>query len=186
MVLSNIPIPATQPSDIGDRWACEPTLGLNDQGSGQAVIDQYVSDFRELLAKDQFETTRSEQLHELAQSEPELKGLDKASDGLLLDRIYQFGLYAESILTRLEVLDRRIPDLERWRDKGKAWDQAAEDLLQELRRLRTLHRENEATMRKWSNQLCEEYERRHPVLPTLPFEPLDLGPTNSARLPSVL
>lgn len=186
MVLSNIPIPATRASDIGERWACEPTLGFSDQGSDQVVIDQYVSDFRELLAKDLSLTARFERLHKLAESEPDLEGLDKASDDLLLDRMYQFGLYAEGILTRLEVLDCRVSDLEQWRDKGKAWNQAAEDLLQELRRLKTLYKENEATMRKWSNQLCEECERRHPELPKLPFEPLDLGATNSARLPSVL
>lgn len=161
-------------------------LALNDQGSGQVVIDQYVSDFRELLAKDQSLTARFERLHKLAESEPDLEGLDKAPDDLLLDRMYQFGLYAEGILTRLEVLDYRILDLERWRDMGKAWNKTAEDLLQELRRLRTLYGENEAAMRKWSDQLCEEYERRHPELPKLPFEPLDLGATNSARLPPVL
>lgn len=186
MVLSNIPIPATQPLDIGERGACEPTFGLNDQGSGQAAIDHYVSDFRQWLASDQSVTTRSEQLHQLTKSEPVLEGLDKASDELLLDRTYQFGLYAEIMLARLEVMDRRIPDLEQWRDKGKAWNKTAENLLNELRRLKTLYEDNEATMRRWCDQLCEEYERRHPELSKLPFQPLDLGPTNSARLPPVL
>jgi len=189
MVPSDIPIStwsSNRASEHGERWAGAVSVALDEQGSGQAVIDQYVSDFRELLAKDQPETVRSEKLNRLAGSESDLGGLDEASDDLLLDRMYQFGLYAESILDRLEVLDRRIPDLEQWRDKGKPWNQAAEDLLQELRRLRTLYQENEATMRRWSDQLCDDYERRHPELPTLPFEPLDLGPTNSARLPSVL
>lgn len=189
MVLSDIPISSwlsNCPMDPGERWAGEASVALDDQGSSQAVLDQYVSSFRELLAKNQPETARAEQLHRLTESGPDLGGLDKAPDDLLLDRTYQFGLYAEDILDRLEVLDRRIPNLERCRDRGMVWSEAAEDLLQELRRLRTLHKDNEVTLRRWSDQLCDEFLRRHPELPKLPFEPLDLGPTNSARLPSVL
>ncbi|MCG8406690.1 MAG: hypothetical protein MI923_15955 [Phycisphaerales bacterium] len=168
------------------RWNFGIQVSLEEQSPGQQVLNDYVSNFLKLLDEVQPEIARFEHFYEKTKAEPNLQELDKASDDLLLDRLYQFGLIAETLLDRIEIFDRRIPELEGWHNRGMAWSKEAEELLMAFRRLHTIYKWNETTLRRWADQRCDEYERRHPDRERLPFEPLDLDATNCARLPPVL
>lgn len=108
------------------------------------------------------------------------------SDAELFDAIAQVNHLADWTLDELEPLSRYIRRLERFRDQGIVWSSEAQILLAELRRVESLYEWFETIARQWSEQLCAEYLRRHPELPRLPFEPIDFGPTNSARLPPAI
>lgn len=129
---------------------------------------------------------RVEKLYEASRDDYALTGFDQATDEILLNRMELMGIFAERMLDEAEAIEKNMASLESIKADGSQWNGEAEALLVEKRSVLAVLKWAEHAGRCWLNQICDEYERRHPELPPLPFEPLNLGPTNAARLPEVL
>lgn len=142
-------------------------------------IGQWLDSFRDAAAKHEnvFET------HETRITEDVVR---EWSDDQLLDHVHQFGMVAEAIHTWNDIIDQNLNCLHKWKTETGVWSDAAELLVARMEKLSRIFNWNTDALYQWMNQLGTEYLRRNPDLPALPAEPLDLGPTNSARLPQVL
>ncbi len=185
--LHSVPWTVAGPSSrAGNGWGQDDSRQLCQADTNQQILQVVISDVRGHLSELRAEIEAYENFYNKNRDDTDLSDLAEASDDLVLDRMYQLGLVAEKLLDRVEILDRVVRDFERCRDLTRVWTDDAGELLARLQQLRVIYIWVEKTFRQWSHLLCDEYERRHPELPKLPIEPLDLGPTNAARLPPVL
>jgi hypothetical protein len=107
-------------------------------------------------------------------------------DEVALDYVYQFGLCAEVAQDWLSAMKREAKALLDWRNSTGCWSEDADRILAKLERLASVFAYTNQCFHRWADQLADEYARRHPELAEVSLQPLDLGPTNAARLPRVL
>ncbi|GMU32940.1 MAG: hypothetical protein HS101_04160 [Planctomycetia bacterium] len=126
------------------------------------------------------------EFREKNKSDPVLTGFDSLSDKQLLTQMDKLAAVSLIHSAHLSDISAGMEFLMDWRRDFKTWTDDSESLLRELRQ----HEENlkwvtEVTL-QWSEDLGSEYDRRHPDVADLPITLVDLGPSNSANLPSVL
>jgi hypothetical protein len=141
---------------------------------------------RPLVADLRKEYAAHQRIREQHGDDPRMTGFQHESDEWLLDHMYRAGLFAEILLDQSESLTQYLQRLQAVRTERRVWCDEAEQLLADIIALRETLEWAERAARLWESQFCDEYQRRHPEAARLPFEPADLGPTNSARLPPVL
>jgi hypothetical protein len=66
------------------------------------------------------------------------------------------------------------------------WNSEAQRLVGELKQHLSLFEWVRDVTWKWSDEVGQYFDRNHPDLPHLPFTPIDMGPSDSSRLPPVL
>lgn len=115
-----------------------------------------------------------------------IEGLARLNDETLLNLVDQFAYVADLHGKWAEELSVACELLRSGRTNSAHWSPDGNELILELEAHLNCLRRVEATMFEWSHTVGIEFDRRHPDLLGLPFEPLDMGPTNSARLPPVL
>jgi len=126
------------------------------------------------------------EFREKNKNDPVLTGFNSLSDKQLLTQMDKLAAVSLIHSAHLSDISAGIDFLDGWRRDFQAWTDDSESLLRELRH----HEENlkwvSAITLQWSEDLGSEYDQRHPDVADLPITPVDLGPSNSANLPSVL
>jgi len=166
----------------GFRAGLEPAIEL----SVDDILASEVRRVRALLIAAASEISWLRAIQTKAGSDATITGFESEGADALLRRLDGARYFVSATRNRLEPLSAYIAKLERVRRSGSVWSSDAESLLGELLGVRDVLIWAEAAGLGWSAQLHAEIERRNHDLPPLPFEPLDLGPSDSARLPQVL
>lgn len=115
-----------------------------------------------------------------------IEGVEQFDDDKLLTVSGELALVSEVNGRWADDFQNAIRLLCDLRQRVSSWSQDAEDLVSELRHRYEQLRVCERICLECSLSTGREYDRRHPPSDVLPFEPIDLGATNSARLPPVL
>lgn len=150
-------------------------------------LETAVANVRKSLTENKRTLERAAEIRSKNEGDTTLGGFESYDDDQLLRTVDQLatvssihGEWSENVCEAVRMLEA-IKE-----HRPAVWSRSAEELLGELRMNLDDLRWVEKTFYDWSNRVGEEFDRRHPDLPPLPFEPLDLGPMDSARLPSVL
>lgn len=177
-------------------WArqASPTEAIRSSHASEAprcanprtLLDSAINKTRALLEASRSTIEKHEAIYDAKVDHLEADELKSFSDEAVLDYMYQFGFCAEITHEWSEGMKSEADALRAWRDSTGCWSEEADHILSELDRLAAVFADTNQCFHKWADQLSDEYEHRHPDLAELPLQPLDLGPTNAARLPRVL
>jgi len=164
-----------------DEGACVPA----EMGDKDALLCGEVARVRGWMQPLQAMISRLETWSSDYGSDSTVAGYELLSDDAMLSAIRRSRAFSDRAFTRLEIVRRYLERFEGIRDRAGVWSSDAEALLKDLKHLESLLSWAEDAGRQWSEQLCEEFLRRHPELPRPQILPIDFGPTDSARLPPI-
>ena len=171
---------------VPEGWLEEGARTPADEGDKNALLGSEVARVRGLIQPLQGLISRLETWSGRYGNDSRIGGFESLSDEAMLGYIRQACGFSDRAFTRLEPVRRCVERFEAIRDGAGVWNNDAAALLKDLQHLESVLCWAEDAGRRWSEQLCEEYLRRHPELPKSPVEPIDFGPTDSARLPSIV
>lgn len=163
-----------------DNCAVDDARLASDLGNFAARLETMCSHLEGTL--DLFDRYREEDPN----SPPEITGLSGPSDNELFHQITLCTELGEKAIDEVAALEEIVTVLERIKRSSNVWSARTESLLQRLHRLDESVRWLRKVARHWVELIAVEFERRRGGGHGLPFEPIDLGPSNSARLPPVL
>jgi len=151
------------------------------------ILRKAVSDVRNALAENGLALNRAAEFRAKNERDPTLRGYESDDDNRLLSMIDKLATVASIHADWAEDLNKTIVMLGEIKANFQSiWSADADALLEELRQ----HLENvewvRQTTRRWSNEIGEYFDLHHPNLPPHPVSPVDMGPSDSSRLPSVL
>ena len=158
--------------------------GVTESGI-RALFDHEVSQKRQLMPELRKRVEPFQKLHDDVQNDPTLADMERWSDKQVLSLMHRLAEAAETALDHQESIGPYCTRLAAFQAEHRVDSEDCEDLLAELRSIEAMLAWSERTLRSWSIDFCNEYERRHPDLPKPPNTPVDLGYTNSSRLPEV-
>jgi hypothetical protein len=130
--------------------------------------------------------TRAADFCRVNKLDPRLAGYESYSDKQLLTVMDQLAAVSQIHADYVTDLAAGTAFLTGWHCDFETWSDEADALLRELKGHEANLKWVSTITFQWSEDLGTEYDRRHPDVAKLPITPVDLGPSNSAILPSVL
>ena len=174
-----------QPLRVGERIGDRLRSFVSGGNLASQVVDAAVAQILQAIQENQQPINHVQGLYHLHVADPTITGLDRLADSRLISLMNRLAVKAETIndwladiagaICTMEILDQQVPN-----HKGLT------NALSELRQLRDQFNWVARTFFSWSDQARAAYETRHPEVKELAIDTVDLGPTNSARLPPVL
>lgn len=179
--------PYTKPEEVSP-WPRVPAELFETRRSSSSTdaVREYVDQIQNHM-RQEGDTTRKLREFRLAhEHDVQIDGLESWQERGLFEALGVSNLVASNIARLAAAVLSSIDALRMAEQCGRASVGEVDVLVQELSEWLDLLRWYERAQRSWVEQVGDELKRRHPEWEPLPFEAVDLGPSDASRLPPVL
>lgn len=187
MVAPNIDIGSWTQATLHPRGPILPhRTETRDNEITQERVRELIATVRNWLQSNRVGLEHAAMLDSKIGNDRRIEGLDRIDEEKVLNLVDQLAYVSEIHGRWADDISEALDLLRSIRTNAAHWPLDANELILVLEGHLASLRRVEATMLEWSRTFGREFDRRNPKSLELPFEPLDMGETNSARLPTVL